>query len=74
MYYSTLIIACNTDEDVTKVLFKLETENYRWLSGHKPLQWMEDNHSVQAILKAPVAIVIHKDKTLGIRGIRHGNI
>ena len=68
------IIACSTDEDVTKVLVKLETEDYRWLSGHKPLQWMEDSYSARTVLKAPVAIVIRKDKTLGIRDIRHGNI
>lgn len=72
--YNEYIIACNTDEDVTKVLFKLETEDYRWRSGHKPLQWLEDSYSAQVMLKAPVAIVIHKDKTLGICGIRHGNI
>lgn len=72
--YTNYIIACNTDEDVTKVLFKLETEDYRWWSGHKPLQWMEDSHSAQAVLKAPVAIAIYKDKKLGIRDIGHGNI
>lgn len=74
MYHTTLIIACNTDTDVTKVLFKLEAEGYRWLSGHKPLQWMEDSYSAQVMLKAPVAIVLHKDKTLGICGIKYGNI